>query len=259
VVVDDQHLTRRGLVTWLGAQPDLLVVAEATSERGAVRASRRLRPDVIVLQVRVPARGALSIVEAVLAASPDTRILAISERGEARCLALNPPRPGETWDPRRATGCQPVTDCLELAVWRGVHGTIRSDAQPEHLLRAIRSLAAGRTSYDVGTATRLRARAREQGAGTGRLTSRELEVARLLADGRSNKEIARRLGVGEPTVKKHMSRILLKLGLQDRLQVGLYLARNPQALAMAPAGAAAQWMRRTRRARTTPPTSTRAQ
>jgi two-component system nitrate/nitrite response regulator NarL len=121
-------------------------------------------------------------------------------------------------------------DCLQLAALDGASGTIRRSSTPAELFQAIRAVAAGRSWYDSGPATSTSRHALSGNGNRRTLSSRELQVAELIAGGRSNKEISTSLGISEPTVKKHMGRILSKLGLQDRLQVGLYVARNPMVL-----------------------------
>jgi len=99
--------------------------------------------------------------------------------------------------------------------------------------KTIRTIAAGKAWYEEGTAAAIMRHAlvdREREGGRRTLSKREIEVSELIADGRSNKEIAQALGISEPTVKKHVGHILAKLELQDRLQIGLYIARNPLAL-----------------------------
>ncbi len=124
---------------------------------------------------------------------------------------------------------QMVTDCLQLAVSEGALGALRRDAEPEQLYRAVRTVAQGNAWYEPGTASAMlkRALGTDLANGSRALSTRELDVAGLIADGRSNKEIARALGISEPTVKKHVGNILGKLSLQDRLQIGLHVARNP--------------------------------
>jgi DNA-binding NarL/FixJ family response regulator len=229
VVADDQAIDRKGVLGLLATQPDFRVVAEALSGQEALERCRRLRPDVLLMDVRMPGMDGLSAIPAVRAASPATRIIAVAERGEGRCLALNPPKPGQDWQLESPDLCGLTTDCLQLAVARGALGAIRRSAEPEDLFRAIRAVAAGNAWYELGTASRLLERTlglRSPAAARG-LSAREREVAGLIADGRANKEIARALGISEPTVKKHVGHILGKLGLQDRLQVGLFVARNP--------------------------------
>ena len=121
------------------------------------------------------------------------------------------------------------TDCLQLAVSEGALGALRRDAETEELFHAVRAVAKGNVWFEPGTAAAISRRV--PGAGetseARALSARELEVAGLISDGRSNKEIGRALGISEPTVKKHVGHILAKLRLQDRLQIGIYIIRNP--------------------------------
>jgi DNA-binding NarL/FixJ family response regulator len=233
VLADDQLLDRKGLLALLGTQPDLRLVGEAASGEEAVELCRRHRPDVLVISVRMPGLDGISSISKVRVASPITRVLAIADRGEQRCLVLNPPRVLRHWDSgERRTPCPRVTDCLELAVAQGALGAIRRTSEPEELYRAVRQVAAGEPWYDSSTASRMVQQsmglAPKEGAEP--LSERELEVASLIAEGYANKDICTRLGITEPTVKKHVGRLLDKLGLDDRLQIGLYIARNPLVL-----------------------------
>ena len=219
-------MDRRGMVSLLASQDDLHVVAECVTAADTINAWKLHRADVIALALRLPDTHGAVAVAMVRAACPEARILAIAERGEAQCLALNPPRRVGiplTHEP----GC--ATDCLQLAVVDGALGAIRRTAEPEELFRALRTVASGTAWYELGTAARLLERAAGLGRGADKraLSPRELDVLALIADGRSNKEIADTLSISEPTVKKHVGRLLEKLGVQDRLQIGLHVARNP--------------------------------
>jgi DNA-binding NarL/FixJ family response regulator len=180
----------------------------------------------------MPDMDGINAIPLVAEASPRTRILAFAERGEARCLVLHPPKPGQVWNLDGERGCGPVSDCLQLAVARGAHGAIRRSADPDELFRAVRTLSLGQPWYEPGTASRMVENALALGlaASARSLSEREREVASMIAEGRSNKEIAKGLAISVPTVKKHVGHILTKLGLQDRLQMGLHLARNPMLL-----------------------------
>src|SRR4029077_20049885 len=119
--------------------------------------------------------------------------------------------------------CAVGMDCLQLAVTQGAHATVRRSADPEDLFRAIRAVAAGSAWYDPTTVPGL-IHFNDAGGGAARaatLSARELEVAALIGEGMSNKEISPALVISEPTVKKHVGSLLQKLGIADRLQAGL--------------------------------------
>lgn len=232
LIADDLLLDRSGLAAVLRSQPDFEVVGEIASTLEAAKLTRELAPSIVILALRLQPVDGRTPLASLHAASPKTPILAVAERGEGQCLVLNPPgsRRLDTQDPPH-NGCSTGTDCLQLAVSEGATGTIRRNASPEDLFRAIRIVASGQAWYEAGTATAIM---RHALAGPGKaplaLSSRELEVAELISAGRSNKEISTALEISEPTVKKHVGHILEKLSLQDRLQVGLYVARNPLVL-----------------------------
>jgi len=232
LVADDQAMDRRGMVALLDSQPGFEVVAEAGTVAEAAKACRRRMPDVAIVSVRLPDQLGATAVGSLRASHPTLRMIAVAERGTQHCLVLNPPhRPvrGRAAASRPATLC---TDCLQLAVSEGALGTLRRDAEPEALFDAVRAVAKGNAWFEPGTAAgfaRSAAEAALQGE-TRVLSARELEVATLIADGCSNKEISQALTISEPTVKKHVGHILAKLRLQDRLQVGIYVVRNPLAL-----------------------------
>ncbi len=228
VVADDQPIDRRGLRGLLETQPDFRVVGEASSGVEAVERCAVLKPDVVIMDVMMPGMDGVAALPDVRIASPGTRVIVIAERSERRCLILNPPRPAGAAS-IVPTYCVPVTDCLQFAVANGAHGAIRRSAEPEDLFRAVRAVAAGNAWYEPGTAARMLEKAVGVGATTRErtLTGREVEVAALIADGHSNKEIGRTLDISEATVKKHVRGVLNKLALEDRLQIGLYFARNP--------------------------------
>jgi DNA-binding NarL/FixJ family response regulator len=129
------------------------------------------------------------------------------------------------------------TDCLALAAAQGARATVRRDADPEDLFRAIRAAAAGQSWFDTKTTASFATNGPDGEGFAQGLSERELDVAALLAEGLSNKEISTALAISEPTVKKHVGHILDKLGLQDRLQAGLHIARHPLIVARRNPGA----------------------
>jgi DNA-binding NarL/FixJ family response regulator len=195
-----------------------------------VESCRALKPDVLIMSMRIPEAGEISALSFVRTASPHTKIIAVGERSDTRCIVLNPPHLRNLPRYQHDEGCSRGTDCLQLAIAYGATGTLRRSAEPEELFAAIRAVSSGHVWHDAGTAAALLQK--DLGSGQpialGRpLSTRETEVASLISSGRSNKEIAEALGISEPTVKKHVGNILGKLGLQDRLQIGLHVARNP--------------------------------
>lgn len=241
VVADKLPLDRRSLVSLLVTQPDFDVVGEAESVEQAAEFCGRLRPNILLIALRIGANVGRTPIVDIRSLAPETPILAMAERGEGECIVLNPPKPGRdiamSGQTPHAPICSQGTDCLQIAVAEGASGTIRRSADPEVFFHAIRTVASGNAWYEAGTASAIMRHALAPATDnhTHALSARELDVAELISVGRSNKEIAQALGISEPTVKKHVGHILDKLGLQDRLQVGLYVARNP--LVLQPSGA----------------------
>jgi DNA-binding NarL/FixJ family response regulator len=205
------------------------VVAETATVENTIERCRALKPDVLVLALKLCGQASEPAIPAIRSRLPDLRILALAERSAEHCLVLDPP-----WRQRLgdlALGPPPPgTNCLQIAAHQGAMGTLRRSADRQDLLLAVRLLARGQACYDPTTATSFLAETAGVGTAapaTPRFSGREGQVAALLVEGHSNKEIASLLGISEPTVKKHVRHILEKLGLQDRLQVGLFLARNP--------------------------------
>jgi DNA-binding NarL/FixJ family response regulator len=232
LIADDKPIDRRGLTALLQSVPDFEVIAESSQAEDAARRCRALSPSVVILALGLPAPEGRTALSVIRSQSPETPVLALAERGEGHCMVLNPPRAGQI--PLRENGvdCTYGTDCLQLAVHEGATGTIRRSADPDELFRAVRTVASGKAWYESGTAASIMRHALARGENEEQppLSQREMEVAALIADGRSNKEISQALTISEPTVKKHVGHVLAKLKLQDRLQIGLYIARNPLAL-----------------------------
>ncbi|MCD0447232.1 response regulator transcription factor [Glycomyces sp. A-F 0318] len=208
LVCDDQMLIRTGLVTIIDAQPDLEVAGECGDGRAAVELAARLRPDVVLMDVRMPV---LDGIEA-------TRRLAGDKVADpVKVLVVT------TFN---------LDEYVYEALRAGASGFLLKDAPPTQLLQGIRTVATGAALLDPEVTRALVGRyaARIRPAGDVPeelpLTPRELEVLRLIADGRSNGEIAAALVISPETVKTFVSRILAKLGLRDRVQAVVYAYRH---------------------------------
>ena len=204
VIADDQKLVRAGFGMILGAQPDIEVVGEADDGAEAIRVVRATRPDVVLMDVRMPELDGLAATRELLREGP-------AGRHVPKILILT------TFD---------VDDYVYEALAAGASGFLLKDTPPEQLVEAVRSVSAGESLLAPTVTTRLiehfvssRATRGQPPPGMDELTPRELEVFGLIARGLSNTEIASELVVSEATVKTHVARILLKLGLRDRVQV----------------------------------------
>ena len=197
LLVDDHALARTGLRMVLDAEPDIEVIGEAGNGRQAVHSVSRLKPDVVLMDVRMPELDGIAA----------TREIA----GEARVLILT------TFD---------LDEYVYDALAAGASGFLLKDVGPEQLTEGIRVVARGDALLAPTVTRRLidelvrggRRRMRTPPPGLDELTPRELEVLELVAQGLSNGEIAELLTVEETTVKTHVSRLLAKLGLRDRVQ-----------------------------------------
>jgi DNA-binding NarL/FixJ family response regulator len=208
LVADDQALVRAGFRMILEAQPDIEVVAEATDGDAAVRLARRHRPDVVLMDVRMPGLDGLEATQRLLAGSaegggPAPRVVILT-----------------TFD---------LDEYVYAALQAGASGFLLKDVSPEHLVGAVRTVAVGDALLAPSITRRLVERYARPGPAAplpggdadalARLTPRESEVFLLVARGLSNAEIAEQLVVTEATVKTHVAGILAKLELRNRAQV----------------------------------------
>ncbi len=203
LVADDQGMVRSGFSILLNAQPDIEVVGEAVNGQEALTRAAELRPDVILMDVRMPVLDGLQA----------TRQIAITD-GAPKVLILT------TFD---------LDDYVYEALRAGASGFLLKDASAGELAEAVRVVAAGDALLSPGVTRRLIAEFARQGAPRAAsrkhldgLTERETEVLALVARGLSNTEIAAHLVVAEQTIKTHVSRVLMKLALRDRAQAVVF-------------------------------------
>jgi DNA-binding NarL/FixJ family response regulator len=203
VVADDQGMVRSGFSILLNAQPDIDVIGEAVNGKEAIARAADLRPDVILMDVRMPVLDGLQATREITARGGAPRVLVLT-----------------TFD---------LDDYVYEALRAGASGFLLKDASATELANAVRVVAAGDALLAPGVTRRLIAEFARLGAprSPGRkqledLTERETEVLALVARGMSNGEIAAHLVVAEQTVKTHVSRVLMKLGLRDRTQAVVF-------------------------------------
>jgi len=199
VLVDDEAMVRVGLRMVLTAEPDIEVVGEAADGGTAVGVVEQTAPDVVLMDVRMPEVDGIEGARRVLARSPDVKVVVLTTFDE--------------------------DEYVEAALRAGVSGFLLKVAPPERLIEAVRTVAGGGGLLDPGVTRRviesfaaappLRTRRAER---LDALTERERDVLRLIGRGLSNGEIAAELYLGETTVKTHVSNVLAKLGLRDRVQ-----------------------------------------
>jgi DNA-binding NarL/FixJ family response regulator len=197
-LVDDEAMVRVGLRMVLTSEPDIEVVGEASDGERAVQLVLDTAPDIVLMDVRMPGVDGIEGARRVLAAAPGSRVIVLTTFDE--------------------------TAFVEGALRAGVSGFLLKAAPPERLIEAVRAVHAGGGLLDpavtvrvIGAFAAAAPRARRSAA-LDALTERERQVLRLAARGMSNVEIAAELFVGETTVKSHMSSLLTKLGLRDRVQ-----------------------------------------
>ncbi|MBA3575514.1 MAG: response regulator transcription factor [Nocardioidaceae bacterium] len=206
LVVDDQELFRRGLTMVIGALDGIELVGEADNGKDAVDVAVRTDPDVVLLDVRMPARSGIETCAELKAVMPSVRIVMLTASDEE-------------------------TDLYD-AIKSGASGYLLKDASIDEVAKAVRLVADGQSLISPAMAVKLLDEFKQlasSGAATvtaPRLTDRELEVLRLVARGGSNREIARDLFISENTVKNHVRNILEKLQLHSRMEAVMYAVRE---------------------------------
>ena len=195
LIADDHGVVRQGLRMFLALDPEIEIVGEATTGEDTLRLAGELRPDVVLMDLLMPGMGGVAATQKIRAAMPDVEVIALTS----------------VLDDEAVTG----------AIRAGAIGYLLKNTDADELRRAIKSAAAGQVHLSAEAAARLVREVRIPGSPEA-LTERETAVLRLVARGQANKQVARELGIGEQTVKSHVSKILGKLQLQSRTQAALY-------------------------------------
>jgi DNA-binding NarL/FixJ family response regulator len=191
LIADDHFVVRMGLTAVIHTQPDMTVVAEATTGRQAVELFRAHRPDIALMDLRMPEMDGIEAITAIRQEFPESRFIVLT-----------------TYD-----GDEDIYRALQA----GARAYLLKDMLRDGLVEAIRAVHAGQRRLPAEVANRLAERMNRT-----ELTARELEVLRLIVLGRSNKEIAAELSIAEGTVKIHINNILSKLGVSDRTQAATF-------------------------------------
>jgi len=198
IIADDHSVVRQGLRMFLALDPELQVVGEASNGAEALRIAHELKPDIVLMDILMPVMDGVAATVKIRRELPDTEVIALTSVLEDNAVVG--------------------------AIKAGAIGYLLKDTQADELCRMIKGAAAGQVQLSPQAAARLvrEVRAPENPQA---LTEREIDVLRLLAAGKANKEIAKALTIGEKTVKTHVSNILMKLGVQSRTQAALYAAQ----------------------------------
>lgn len=203
LIADDHHIVREGLRALLKRMPELTLVGEATNGEEAVRQSAELSPDIVLLDLRMPRKDGVAAIREIKAAQPRVRFLVLTSYDD--------------------------DDTVFAAIKAGAEGYLLKDSHPDQLMLAIQAVCRGESALHPAIARKLLtelSRPAELPPAPQPLTEREVAVIQLVAQGRSNQEIADRLGIGERTVATHVSNILGKLHLASRTQAALYAIRT---------------------------------
>lgn len=199
LIADDHGVVRQGLRMYLGSDPELEIIGEARDGAEAINLSRELHPDVVLMDLLMPGMDGITATAAIRRQMPETEVVALTSVLEDASVVE--------------------------AVRAGAIGYLLKDTDAHELRRAIKAAAAGQVQLAPQAAARLMREVRMTDNSHAALTERETDVLRLLARGKSNKEIAYTLNIGEQTVKTHVSRILDKLEMPSRTQAALYAIR----------------------------------
>ena len=205
LLVDDHTIVRLGLKTLIGDQPDLEVVGEASTAAEAVRAAERLRPDVVLMDIRMPGEGGIEATRQITTRFPQSKVVMLTSFAD--------------------------DELVVHAIRAGAAGYVLKQVDNAELLRAIEAAARGEALLDPATTARLLARVRENERKADEdafreLSNRELDVLAPLARGKTNAEIGRLLNLSEKTVSNYVSTILEKLHLTNRIELATYAVEH---------------------------------
>ena len=199
LVVDDHAVVREGLRTFLELQEGIEVAGEAADGKEAIEAAERLRPNVVLMDLVMPALDGLAAMRAIRERVPGARVIVLTSFAD--------------------------DDKLLPALRAGAAGYLLKNAEPQELARAVRAANAGEALLDPHVAARLVDALAGEKEPLDRLTPREREVLQLIGRGFSNKRIAQGLRLSEKTVKTHVGHVLAKLGVDDRTQAAVFAVR----------------------------------
>ena len=200
LIVDDHSVVREGLRAFLRLQEGIEVVGEAASADEAVSVAAASSPDVVLLDLVMPEGDGIGAIRRLIECAPGVRVLVLTSfADDAQIFA---------------------------AIAAGAAGYLLKDVDPQALADGIREVHAGRPALHASVAARLMRHSGSPRSRSDDLTARERDVLRLVVEGLANKQIAQRLGIGEKTIKTHVSRVLAKLGVTDRTQAAVLAIRE---------------------------------
>ena len=203
LVVDDHAVVRTGISAWIASEPDLFLSGEAADGEEAVAKALELQPDVILMDLILPKKDGIDAIKDIIQGNPEARILVITSFSEK--------------------------DNAMQAIKAGAMGFMMKDTSPESMLQAIREVHKGNPWLSAEITRMLiheDIRAKETISPVEKLTDREMDVLRLIAQGLPDKDIANQLTVSKATVRYHVTNILTKLHLENRTQAALYAIRE---------------------------------
>jgi len=205
LIVADQSLVRQGMASLLSVEEDLCIAGQAENGEEAILKANQLNPDVILMDIRMPVADGVIATKSIKQSHPAVKIIVLT-----------------TFDDE---------EYIIKALQAGASGYLLKDTPSEHLAQAIRAVHQGNTwlgpSVTDKVVAHLNPAKKQSKSGLERLLShRELEVLKLLSEGKSNREIGKCLGIAEGTVKNHLTRILVQIGARDRLQAVLWAKEN---------------------------------